>query len=669
MEERLNPFHELYVTESIGSDAFVRLYSDKLVNHTTALFKPGNVILKGLPGTGKSMMLNLLKPSVRIAYKESDVPFPVPGKLSKFIGAGINLIRSSVSDFGQRSMNVKGEDTNNELAIYFGDFLNYFVVRDIIQSIKDLNVSLNKELSISLTEKSINKFIKIIRSDDCWFGYLKDITTLDELDEKLRTRLNTYRSYLNFNIDNIPREISATKTNIGIPISAFANALRESGMIGNDVNIFIRIDQYEELAWIDQRVNGLGTTYQSVIHKLLAMRDKSVSYRIGTRPFAWSDEKQEIIGTAARLEQMRNYIAISIDDVLRRPENKRAYIFPEFAEDIFFKRLSESKYLINHKNKSVLKEVFGAGYTSIEKAQKYVSGNKERAVELDEEWPRAWKNFLIKLANEDPLSARLGEAWARQKGKEEIVNNIPKKKPFPWDNKKYWVKERTEQALIQIASRNRQQLIWEGKDDILNLSGGNILAFLSLCQQIWEVWLRDKSSTSKPAKNHPVIDEAVQTLGILEASFKWFENISKETGGKERKNFITLVGTELYKELTQDLRMSYPGKNGFSITIEDLQKNMGANKFLMDAASYGDLYDRPHTTKTKDGKKRIKFYLNPILSPYFKLPSTHTKEPKYISLPDLENWLVKSGVIEGSKSPTQKSKTRTPGNKNQGSLF
>src|SRR5688500_14483501 len=98
MEERLNPFHELYVTESIGSDAFVRLYSDKLVNHTTALFKPGNVILKGLPGTGKSMMLNLLKPSIRLAYKKSGVSFPVPSRFSKFIGAGINLIRSSVSD-------------------------------------------------------------------------------------------------------------------------------------------------------------------------------------------------------------------------------------------------------------------------------------------------------------------------------------------------------------------------------------------------------------------------------------------------------------------------------------------------------------------------------------------------------------------------------------------
>ena len=76
MGSRINPFHELYVTESIGPDSFVKLFSDALVVHTLALFKPGNVVLKGLPGTGKSMMLSLLKPSIRLAYKRSNNKFP-----------------------------------------------------------------------------------------------------------------------------------------------------------------------------------------------------------------------------------------------------------------------------------------------------------------------------------------------------------------------------------------------------------------------------------------------------------------------------------------------------------------------------------------------------------------------------------------------------------------
>lgn len=679
MDDRLNPFHELYVTESIGTDAFVHLFSDKLINHTSALFKPGNIVLQGLPGTGKSMMLNLLKPSIRIAYKKSNVPFPVPKKFSKFIGAGINLIRSSVSDFGQRA--IGDSKTNNELSVYFGDFLNYSVVLDILDSVRTLGGTMGDEIDIDLSPDKLSDFVQKISQDDCWFGYLKDSKDFDDFSKRLRQRITAYRSYLNFNTDEVSLAITSTKTSVGIPISETAKYLREAGIIGEDVNIFIRIDQYEELTWLDKRIPDLGASYQSVIHKLLAMRDANVSYRIGTRPFAWLEEKQTIIGTSAKLEPLRNYISVSIDDVLRRPENKRAYIFPEFAEDIFFKRIRKNyeipiKYGVDSKIK-LIREVFGSGLSSQQKSLKYVSKRREGILELEDSWPDDWKNLLIKLAQINPLSARLGEAWAKQRDKGDIVNSVPDLAELPWEQeeKEYWMKERIDQALIQIASRNRQQLIWEGYDDIINLSGGSILAFLSLCQQIWEIWLRDKRSVnSKADLSLPKIDEAIQTLGVLEASYKWYENISKEPGGKERKSFITIIGSEFYKEFTQDSRMSYPGCTGFSLSVEELENHPG-HKFLIEAASYGDLYYRQHTTKSTDKKKRIKFYLNPILSPYFKLPAIHIKEPKYIKSAELDAWLNRSGItLERSNASVEQKKEKrkkaeSPANDNQGNLF
>jgi hypothetical protein len=42
MENRKNPFHEIYVTESIGSERFVRLFSPFLVDKAVALFEPGH---------------------------------------------------------------------------------------------------------------------------------------------------------------------------------------------------------------------------------------------------------------------------------------------------------------------------------------------------------------------------------------------------------------------------------------------------------------------------------------------------------------------------------------------------------------------------------------------------------------------------------------------------
>ena len=69
MDRRINPFNELYVTETIRSDQFVKIFSPVIVKNVEALFLPGNIVLQGVQGSGKSMLLALLKPEVRLAYK------------------------------------------------------------------------------------------------------------------------------------------------------------------------------------------------------------------------------------------------------------------------------------------------------------------------------------------------------------------------------------------------------------------------------------------------------------------------------------------------------------------------------------------------------------------------------------------------------------------------
>jgi ABC-type lipoprotein export system ATPase subunit len=62
MDQRTNPFNELYVTETVSSSAFVRIFSPFILKNASALFLPGNVVIKGMQGCGKSMLLSLLKP-------------------------------------------------------------------------------------------------------------------------------------------------------------------------------------------------------------------------------------------------------------------------------------------------------------------------------------------------------------------------------------------------------------------------------------------------------------------------------------------------------------------------------------------------------------------------------------------------------------------------------
>lgn len=96
--------------------------------------------------------------------------------------------------------------------------------------------------------------------------------------------------------------------------------------------------------------------------------------------------------------------------------------------------------------------------------------------------------------------------------------------------------------------------------------------------------------------------------------------------------------------------MSYPGQNGFSIRIDELQSSMKISRFLSEAVDCGDLVSVSHTTKSKDRKPRIKWYIKPILSPYFKIPEQHTKEPKYISLKELIHWLDTTNSLPGKQN-------------------
>ena len=77
----INPFFELYVGERLSSRQFVDIFSPFLVAHAELLFLPGNVVVKGVQGSGKSMLLSLLKSEVRIEYEQAGMEFPVPKKL------------------------------------------------------------------------------------------------------------------------------------------------------------------------------------------------------------------------------------------------------------------------------------------------------------------------------------------------------------------------------------------------------------------------------------------------------------------------------------------------------------------------------------------------------------------------------------------------------------
>ena len=657
-----NPFHDLYLSESIREEDLVELFSPIIVEHSAIMFEPGHVVLLGPQGTGKTMLLNLLRAETRIAYERSGKRFPAGAY--KFIGAGINLRKCGALEFAQHLQKGMQESEIRELQLRFADFVNHLIVLDLIASLRAFKNSEVEGLCASIGIKgsisNLNQFAEFLARDSCWFGALDGVSTIDELSNKLNIRIAAYRRYINLN-GNLPQEIADTKTVIGDPVLKTVQYLREADVLEETTNVFVRIDQYEQLTNLNYSGTSFGSGCQELIHKALAARDNRVSYRIGTRRNGWP-QPPKIYLTSDSLELKRDFDLIDMEELFRRRENPRTWVFPKFARDIYTRRIQQSEYRTDPSSRE-LATALGSSLKPIDRAQlHYVRTAEKRAAlveanlqSISDVLSPEWRAYVKSLSQDNIVNAWLCCAWLRQKAskKNATLPSVPKDGELPWASQPYWQKERMHQALMQIASSNSQALVWSGEEDLFNLCGGQILIFLFLLQHIWDALLRDRRSDKGSPFTYP-IDVEIQNQGIQEASIEWKSKQIEGPNARQRKRFVEQLGEHFYSTLTSDKSMSYPGQNGISLADADLDNNLELKKFLNEASGFGDIVSIPHTSKRK-GEKRTKYYLSPILSPYFRIPAIHTKEPEYISTEDAMRWL---GIEREKKSTliTQKQK-------------
>jgi hypothetical protein len=652
MNFAVNPFAESTVAEYIQADEFVHIFSPAVISTAQELFRPGNVILKGAPGSGKSMLLTLLKPETQAAYAAAGQPFPIPKDVATYIGAGINLARTGAQDIGTRLSRNASDSDLQSLAAVFGDFVNYYVTRDLLKSVVTLihadNRGLNELTGVRAgAANHLSTLAIAIAENSCWGGYLTAPESIEMLMDMLESRLQQYRAYFNFQTKTLPDPIRSSMTSIGEPIAVAAELLRKKGVIGESTSIFIRIDQLEELYYLEQKF-GLGSLFRQVINKALAMRDPRVSYRIGVRGYAW-EEELNVYGSAARLEQGRDFAVVDLDSILKRAENSKVWVFKSLAADVFRRRLLASRFEgVEADAMALIRRVLGKGNSPEELGIQYAGKSPDKTLEFDENWPEAWKDYLVSLSQVSPLEAKFAEAWARQKGKGDVTEMKFSKETPPWavEGKKYWRKERNDQALMQIAAKSKSRLVWAGVDDVIGLSGGNTLCFITICKHIWQAWLRSPESRQLPPKRIPTIEWRIQATGIFDASRTWFEKIIPQGhNGDTRRRLIQMLGIWFSKELANDRAMSNPGHNGISLTTDDLESDQKVRRILSFSVDFGDLFQGPHTTKLKDKKPRKKLYLAPILCPYFRIPHIRTKEPIYTTTTELRQRIEAAEVL------------------------
>jgi hypothetical protein len=631
-----NPFENLYITELISENEYVGVISTQLVKHAPGLFVPGNVVVLGTQGSGKTTLLTLLKPEIREAYFRTKEAFPV--KNPNFISPGINFSKSGILDIGRRPIRKSQDEEEDIFPLFFGDFFNYYICIDIFLALEKIKAYENKAIRIKMDDERLDAFVDSIKKEDCWFGYLDGVTNYDQFNNKLADRKALYRKYHQFNISELPPYIDDTKTSIGEPISRIARLLKEFEIIPKDTNIFIRVDQIELLQDSDNIRPGLGEKYRKLLNSALSTRDPNISYKIASRTYAWKKELRTY-NSDSMIEENRNYTLIDVDELLRRKENRTSYFFPDFARDIFYRRLKHYG-IIADEQKKIFNKLFKDELTNEDKAKQYYQ-NKDpvKALNIPKDFPQELQEFLIKLCKDNPLDAILATAWFQQGKKERFATfniNDFSGNSFPWKRtvKEWWRKERIKLALMQLASNCNQSLVWSGIDEILSLGSAGTLVFLNICRHIWDTYLRtvDAEKSDEMIRNSLLnngISVDIQNLGIMSASTQWFSKIREFSKGEEWSQFAENMGIFFRKKLLEDKKMSYPGHTGFSLSESDLRKNEDIRKFLQDLTDYGILFEVPHTTKEQNKQRRKKWYFNPIFCPYFKIYDARIKEPFY----------------------------------------
>lgn len=646
-----NPFHYLYVGERVSASEFTDIFSTELVQHALPLFQPGNVVLSGANGMGKSMLFNLFQPEVRIAYRDAGKPFPVKGDAGRFIAAGININTAKCNEFGNR----RTPEGDSIQELMFGDFFNYWVVSDILRSVEMLgsNDVVAEQLGIALSTSRLYDFTHGVAADPVWNGYLAGVADFAGLQAVILERIQLYRRYMNGNDDVLDQRVASTKTPAGEPMNVVARWLKGSGIIPGDMPFYILIDQYEELATITS-ADRRKADYRAVVNKVMNSRDPTLSYRIGTRGYGWRDHTH-VFGTDARLEHERDYKLVELEARLRRSENGRTSIFTDFARDVFRRRIEHASRVDGGVDADLtLADVFGRSLSPTEEARLITGASPEArrsVVDLDPDWPTELREDLLDLAQSDPLSARLGEAWVRQKG---VERSFP---GHPWEEKPYWKKERNEVALLQIAGRRQQRAVLSGEEDILALSGGNVLIFLSICQLIWD--FAAQASRREDSQPEMPISREMQTIGVIRAGRTWLDRIPSEYGrSDDRSRLVQKMGEKFAEILLSDRRISNPGQNGISVSVDELDDRPDVRGFLIEAVDYGNLVMTEHANRSGRARRR-KFYLNPLYCPIFRIPFQRTKEPLYLPIAIVEDWLAEAGVIERSAPPARRLKPMT----------
>lgn len=577
------------------------------------------VVIEGVRGTGKTMILKYLSYSVQ---KDLMKGTSVDEKLQYFKQRSVGVYFRYKYDFCNmfKSLDCNKQDKER----IFRHYYELFIVRQILEILEDIYHEQNN----TQAEEVVCSFFNISNRP------LKEVRGhINRLLRSMDVIINS-SSY-----DEAWRDKIMPLIGTGNIVSEFVRTINSLCPGWKDILFVILLDEYENLGM-----------FQTMVNTLIKQVDDTVNltYRLGMRPAGMdNNNKTNVAG---------EHLQVDRDFLLRRLEYENFSEYKQFALEISKKRL-ESVEVFRENGLCDISNILGKCEDFDAEANQVVKKGTKHFKLIKSSFPKdtmtdvvnelsceeklmEMYNILRVLRGEDykktgELCRQYREYRNRHKSDAAMEEELHKYQ-LDYSNK-YRVT-----LLYMLLTIYGEQKLYYSVNTFLRLSSGSINDFISLCRNVFK-HMNDKML--EDLQKGECVSAQIQTYASVDTAEDQRRKVSMSNRyGKEMYTFIDNMGS-IFEEYHRDLEARYPETNQFAFENENEIRNDDVlNAYLVELINSGAVIRKSRRQLISVGKTRGAIYqLNRIYAPIYQYSyRTRGGFNQIINREDFENMLRKS---------------------------
>lgn len=552
------------------------------------------IVIEGVRGTGKTMILKYLSYSVQ---KDFIKDLTLGQKLGYFEERSIGIYFRYKADFCNMFDSLDCDETDKERIFRY--YYELFIIREILEMLQDIYYGQNNDL----VERVVCAFFDItVQSLKNVYDYINSV--IRQMDDIINSSFydDTWRDKIMPLIgkSNMVAELTRTISN---------------SLLGWENMLFVvLLDEYENLG-----------RFQPLVNTLIKQVDDTVNltYRLGMRPAGMDSNN--------RTNVANEHLQVDRDFILRRLEYEKISDYKQFALDISKKRL-ENESVFRENKLCDINDILGKKEDFDLEAKLLVKNSKKHFKLIKSSFTKEMMEDVIsELSCEEKLMEmynvlrvmrgedykKIGELCRRY---QELRSSGKVSKTDDPEMHKYHLDYSSKYRmtllymLLTIYGEKKQ---YYSVNTFLRLSSGSINDFISLCRNVFK---HMNEGMLEDLKNGIIISPKIQTYASIDTAEDQRRKVSMSNRfGSEMYTFIDNMGG-IFEEYQRDLEAKYPETNQFAFEDENEIRNDNVlNAYLVELINSGAIIRDEKRRLKSVGKARGSIYqLNRIFAPIYQ---------------------------------------------------